>query len=87
LEAADYKQAIHWYTRALTERPTAVWNDRFLAAAYALAGRKDEARRTLGHFNRRYPELTIAQVRAGLPYSTLFLDRVAEGLESAGMRP
>ena len=71
----------------MTERPTAVWNDRFRAAAYALAGRKEEARRTLAGFARMYPDVTIALVRGGLPHTNRFLDRVAEGLEIAGMRP
>jgi hypothetical protein len=31
--------------------------------------------------------MTIADVRAGLPWNAAFLDRVSEGLESAGMRP
>jgi AraC-like DNA-binding protein/tetratricopeptide (TPR) repeat protein len=87
LHSGRYDHAITWYERAIAERPTAVWNDRFRAAAYALAGRKDEARRTLTGFVRKYPGVTISLVRAGLPYGGEFLDRVAEGLESAGMRP
>jgi tetratricopeptide (TPR) repeat protein len=87
LEQTQYAQAIDWYECAMTERPTAVWNDRFRAAAYALAGRKEEARRTLAGFTRMYPDVTITLVRAGLPHTSRFLDRVAEGLEIAGMRP
>lgn len=84
-EAARYEQAIHWFTRALSEHPTAVWNNRFLVPAYVLAGRMDEAKKSHAVFTRAFPNLTIAQVRAGLPYSTGFLDRVAEGLETVGM--
>jgi TolB-like protein len=86
-EAARYDEAARWYTRGRAEQPTAVWNNRFLAPAYALAGRKEEARQTLAELRRAYPELTIAQVRLGLPYSPSFLDRVADGLESVGMPP
>ncbi len=87
LERARPSEAVAWYTRALRERPTALWNNRFLAAAHALAGHKHEARRTFADFNRSYPDVTIAQVRIGLPHTTRFLDFVADGLESAGMRP
>ena len=85
-EAARYEQAVRWFTRALSEHPTAVWNNRFLVPSYVLAGRTHEARRSFFEFTRDFPDLTIEQVRAGLPYSASFLDRVAEGLESVGMR-
>ena len=84
-EAARYQQAVHWFTRALSEHPTAVWNNRFLVPAYVLAGRRDEAKKSFAAFTHAFPNLTIAQVRAGLPYSIGFLDRVAEGLETVGM--
>ena len=84
-EAARYEQAVSWFTRALSEHPTAVWNNRFLVPAYVLAGRRDEAKKSFAAFTHAFPNLTIEQVRAGLPYSTGFLDRVAEGLERVGM--
>jgi len=84
-EAARYEQAVHWFTRALSEHPTAVWNNRFLVPAYVLAGRRDEAKQSFAAFTHAFPNLTIAQIRAGLPYSIGFLDRVAEGLETVGM--
>lgn len=87
LERGDYARAIEWYRQALAERPSATWNDRFRAAACALAGRKQEAREVLAGFSRAFPGVTIADVRAGLPYSARFLDLVSGGLESAGMRP
>jgi len=86
LEAGRYNDAVRWYERALVERPNAVWNDRFRAAGYALAGRKEQASATLARFTRAFPDLTIAQIRTGLPHTPSFLDRVSEGLESAGMR-
>jgi adenylate cyclase len=63
------------------------WTNRFLAPAYVLAGRMAEARQSLAVFKKEYPDLTIADIRSGLPWSPGYLDRVAEGLESAGMRP
>jgi hypothetical protein len=34
-------------------------------------------------FRRDFPELTIAEVRSGLPYTATLLDRVADGLENS----
>ena len=85
-EATRYEEAIRWFRLALAEHPTAVWNHRFKVPAYVLAGRTAEAKQSFAEFARAYPELTISQIRAGLPYSPNFLDRVAEGLESVGMR-
>ena len=56
------------------------------APAYALGGRKAHARRSLTELTRAFPELTIARVRSGLPYRSSYLDRVADGLETLGMR-
>jgi AraC-like DNA-binding protein len=86
-ESGQYAESARWFTRGLAEHPSAVWVNRFRAPAYALAGRKDEARRSLAELASAYPDLTIAQVRAALPNTSGFLDRQAEGLEAAGMRP
>jgi TolB-like protein len=86
-EAARYDEAARWFTRGLAEHPSAVWVNRFRAPAYALAGQKDEARRSLADLTRLYPDLTIAQVKSALPNTPSFLERQAEGLEAAGMRP
>jgi len=85
-EAARYDEAIRWYEHALAEHPTAIWCNRSLAPAYALAGRKEQARQSVLKLTSMYPDLTIAQVRSGLPLSPGFLDRAAQGLESAGLR-
>jgi adenylate cyclase len=86
-EAARYDEAASWFTRGLAEHPSAVWVNRFRVPAYALAGRKEEARRSLTDLLRRYPDLTIAEIRKALPHTPSFLDRAAEGLEAAGLHP
>jgi hypothetical protein len=48
--------------------------------------RKDEATQTLSDCRRAYPDVTVAHIKSGWPFVAGFLDRVAEGLESAGMR-
>ena len=85
--AARYTESVRWFERALAENPAAVWINHQLTPAYALAGRKEHAQRSLIEVTRTFPDLTIAQVRLGLPFRAGFLDRVAEGLETAGMRP
>ena len=85
-EAARYQDAARCYRRGLAEQPKAIWVNRLLAPSYALAGRKDEAKRSFAELAHAFPDLTIAQVRAGLPHSSRLLDRLAEGLESVGMR-
>ncbi len=86
-EAGHYDEAAHWFTRGLAEHPSAVWVDRYRAPAYALAGRKEEASRSVTELLRHYPDLTIADVRSALPHTSSFHDRAAEGLEAAGLRP
>jgi adenylate cyclase len=86
-EAGRYDEAARWFTRGLAEHPSAVWLNRFRAPAYALAGQNEEARRCVAELLRYYPDLTITDVRSALPNTPGFLDRAAEGLEAAGLRP
>ena len=84
--AARYDEAARWFEQALAENPASVWINHTLTPAYALGGRKEQARQSLAELTRAFPDLTIAEVRSGLPYRSSFLDRIADGLESAGMR-
>ena len=84
-EAARYEESIRWFERAIGENPGAVWINHVLAPAFERAGRKEHARRSLAAFTNAFPNVTIEQVRSGLPYRASFLDRIAEGLESMGM--
>jgi tetratricopeptide (TPR) repeat protein len=86
-DAGRYDEAARWFTRGLAEYPPAVWVNRFRSAAFALAGRKEEARRSFAELTRAYPELTIGQIRSALPHTQNFRDRACEGLASLGMRP
>lgn len=86
-EAGRYDEAARWFTRGIAEHPSAVWANRFRAPAYALAGRKEEATRSVAELLHHYPDLTITDVRSALPHTPSFLDRAAEGLEAAGLRP
>jgi len=56
---------LRWWTRVLAEH-SAVWANRFRAPAFAVAGKKEEARRSFAEFALAYPELTIAAIRSAL---------------------
>jgi tetratricopeptide (TPR) repeat protein len=86
LELGRYDRAIPWYRRALAEQPKAIWVNRFLAGALALAGKKEEGQQSLSALQRIFPELTIAQVMIGLPHTAGTCDRFSDGLASLGMR-
>lgn len=83
---ARYDESVRWFERALSENPAAVWINHTLTAAHVFAGRREHARRSLAEFARAFPDVTIVQIRSGLPYCSSYQDRVAEGLGSAGMR-
>jgi tetratricopeptide (TPR) repeat protein len=59
----DYPSAIDATARALREYPANVTALRYRAAALALAGRTDEARRTVAQLLAVVPEMTIARCR------------------------
>ena len=82
---ARYDASARWFARAIAEHPQALWANRFLAPAYALSGRRDEARKSRAVLLKAFPDLTIAQVKTGLPFTRNHLERVVEGLEDAGM--
>ena len=49
----DYDDAIHWLQRSVDKRGNLWFSGAFLVAAYALAGRHEEAREALRQFDGR----------------------------------
>jgi TolB-like protein len=86
-EVGRYEEAARWWSRGLAEHSPAIWVNRFRAAAFALANKKEEARQSLAKLLQAYPEMTIADVRSALPHTQNYRDRVCEGLANLGMRP
>ena len=84
-QAGKYASAAQWLERVVTERPSAVWAHRVLCPAYIHMGRKSEAARSLAALRADHPDSTIAGVVSALPMTQDFLDRIADGLESAGL--
>lgn len=85
-DAGEYRDAAGWIRLGLRASPTAVWSHRVLAAAEARLGHRDEARLSVGRLRRSDPDLSIAAIVATLPVNPDFLDRLADGLETAGMQ-
>lgn len=84
-EIGSFDRAVYWWTRLLAEHPSAVWGHRFIAPAYLLAGKKDEARRSFDQLVEAYPDLTIRDVRSALPHTHKYMDRACEGLKTLGL--
>jgi adenylate cyclase len=62
------------------------WHYAYFAAAYAHAGRADDARRELTTFLKAKPDATIALVAAAEPYAEQApLDHLLDGLRKAGL--
>jgi tetratricopeptide (TPR) repeat protein len=87
-------EAIRFLRMALDANPNALSTRAFLAAAYALLGRFDEAREEFGQYARLRPNETIVSFRRDSPvplrltspsYQQLF-ERLKNGLRGAGMR-
>ena len=85
-QLARYSHSIRWYERAFAENPASIWTKRFLAPAYVLADRMEEAKHTFSEFEGAFRDLTISDIRSGLPWNASYMDRVSEGLEHLGMR-
>jgi tetratricopeptide (TPR) repeat protein len=87
------QEAIRFLRMALDANPSAVSTHAFLAAAYALIGRLDEAQAELARHDQLRPGETVANFRRASPvplrltspsYQQLY-ERLREGLRKAGM--
>jgi AraC-like DNA-binding protein len=84
--AGSYAEAAAWQERGLSQRPSAFWVHRTMCAAYLHAGARPLARRSLGMLRVRYPELTVSQLKLGMPpLPPLQRDLVVEALSEAGL--
>ncbi len=89
LYLGDDAEAIRYLALSCKEIPTQAFTRFALAAAYALAGRVEEARETLGEFRRLRPGVGIARLRqdalSNHPRYLQLRERVYEGLRRAGL--
>jgi tetratricopeptide (TPR) repeat protein len=62
-----YDDAVAYAERAVSEQPNFLASHRVLAAAYAMSGRLDEARRTMADFVRARPQVRLSNVKNWMP--------------------
>jgi TolB-like protein len=87
------EEAVHALIAALDANPKNLSSPAFLAAAYALLGRLDEARAALGAYLQRRPETRVSTFRRFSPVPLALTskkyqqlnERISEGLRKAGM--
>jgi TolB-like protein/cytochrome c-type biogenesis protein CcmH/NrfG len=84
--AGRFDESARCATEALRRRPGFQGAQRLRAASLAQAGRIDEARAALALARREHPELSIAWIRAAVPYQTPeLMERYLEGMRKAGL--
>ena len=86
MEGLDQK-AIEWLTRAALEAPNAGNPVAFLASAYALTGREQEAHEALAHHLKLWPNTTLKTFEPSIGKAAFNskMQRVLEGLRLAGL--
>jgi DNA-binding winged helix-turn-helix (wHTH) protein len=86
MEGQDQK-AIEWLARAALEAPNAGYPAAYLASAYALVGREQEAREALAHYLELWPNTTLKTFRPSIGTAAFNtnMQRVLEGLRLAGL--
>jgi AraC-like DNA-binding protein len=83
--AGRYDRAARWTREGVVSQPGSFWADRIAAAAAVHYGARDEARRIARRLLRKDPSLTVAAARDALPFTAQFIDRLGDGLQTAGV--
>ena len=73
------------FTRALMERPSALWIHRNLAPALHAAGRHEEAAASLDALLAAYPGMTVQQFKEAMVFSPEALEDIAVHLRALGI--
>ena len=86
MQGQDQK-AIDQLSRAALEAPNAGHPTAYLASAYALAGRKQDARDALDHYLKLWPKTALNNFgpMIGTAAFNSKMERVLEGLRLAGL--
>ena len=84
--AGRYAETIERSLEAQRLRPGFQGSRRLLCASLAQAGRVDEARSLLATIRREQPQLSLAWIRANVPYQTPeLMERYLDGMRKAGL--
>jgi tetratricopeptide (TPR) repeat protein len=86
MQGQDQK-AIEWLSRSALDAPNAGSPVGYLASAYALVGREQEAREALGHYLKLWPKTTLKTFgpTIGTAAFNSKMERILEGLRLAGL--
>jgi len=86
MQARD-QEAIDWLSRAAREAPSVGDPTAYLASAYALLGREQEAHEALDRYRKLWPNTTLKTFspRIGTAAFTSKMERVLQGLRLAGL--
>ena len=87
LMQGEDQKAIEQLSRAALEAPNAAHPVAYLASAYALVGREQQARDTLDHHMKLWPKTTLSNFEplVGTAAFNKRMERVLEGLRLAGL--
>jgi Flp pilus assembly protein TadD len=84
--AGRYADALHYTTEAARMRPGFQGAHRLRCASLAQTGQIEEARALLAVVRREQPQLSLAWIRANVPYQTPeLMERFLEGMRMAGL--
>ena len=81
-DKGHYDEAIKWIEGALHEKPDASWTYRMLTAAYAHAGRLEEANCAAARFLKAYPGMTVTRAVDAAPPLARWRELLVEGYPS-----
>jgi TolB-like protein len=84
--AGRFQEALQYSSELLRLRPGFHGAQRLRCASLAQLGRLDEAREALAALQREHPELSIAWIKASVPYQTPeLMERFLDGMRKAGL--
>ncbi len=83
--AGRYERAARWIQDGVAAGPESFWAERVLVAAAAHAGARGEARRRARQLLRKDASLTVAVAREAWPFRPSFMQRLGDGLATAGV--
>jgi adenylate cyclase len=83
--AGRWDRAARWAQAGVEASPDSYWGARVVAASAVHAGARAEGRRLVAELLRKDPSLTVGVARGAWPFPPRVMDRLAEGLERAGM--
>jgi AraC-like DNA-binding protein len=83
--AGRHERAARWAQAGVEASPESYWAARVVAASAVHAGARAEGRRIVGGLLRRDPSLTVSLARRAWPFPPKVMDRLADGLATAGL--